>query len=436
MDIVTNIPAVALLLGSFALLILLRIPIAFCLGISAVVTGLYLQVPLAMLAQAIVRGINSFSLMAIPFFILSGEIMSLGSIGLRLIRFSNACVGQVKGGLSIVNILASMFFGGISGSSVADTSSIGAIMIPMMQKKGYDSDYSVSVTISGSTIGILIPPSHNMIIYSLVAGAGVSVASLFMAGFIPGVFLGLALMVISYVIAVKRNYPVSERYSRAEKWKAFKDAFLGLFTFVIVVGGVCTGFYTATEAAAVAVLYAFIVTFFIYRDVPLSQFPVMLRRSLSTLAIVLALIGTSSAFGWMLAYLKIPELATSALMSISSNKYVILLVINVLLLILGCIMDMAPLILITTPILMPIVNQIGMSPIHFGIVLMLNLSIGLLTPPVGSTLFVGCALGKCRIEQLSKTMVPFYIVMIGVLMCITYIPDICLWLPRLMGLVQ
>ena len=246
----TNIPAIALLLGSFAGLILLRIPIAFCLGMSAVLTGIYLEVPLAMLAQGIVRGINSFSLMAIPFFILSGEIMSLGSIGIRLIRFSNACIGQVKGGLSLVNILASMFFGGISGSSVADTSSIGAIMIPMMQKKGYDSDYSVSVTISGSTIGILIPPSHNMIIYSLVAGSGVSVAALFMAGFIPGVFLGLALMFISYVIAVKRNYPVSERYSGAEKWKAFKESFLGLFTFVIVVGGVCTGFYTATEAAA------------------------------------------------------------------------------------------------------------------------------------------------------------------------------------------
>lgn len=432
----TNIPAIALLLGSFAGLILLRIPIAFCLGMSAVLTGIYLEVPLAMLAQGIVRGINSFSLMAIPFFILSGEIMSLGSIGIRLIRFSNACIGQVKGGLSLVNILASMFFGGISGSSVADTSSIGAIMIPMMQKKGYDSDYSVSVTISGSTIGILIPPSHNMIIYSLVAGSGVSVAALFMAGFIPGVFLGLALMFISYVIAVKRNYPVSERYSGAEKWKAFKESFLGLFTFVIVVGGVCTGFYTATEAAAVAVLYAFVVTFFIYKDVPLSTFPVMLKRSLGTLAIVLGLIGTSSAFGWMLAYLKIPELATYALTSISDSRVVILLVINVLLLILGCIMDMAPLILITTPILMPVVTQIGMNPIHFGIVLMLNLSIGLLTPPVGSTLFVGCALGKCRIESLAKTMVPFYITMITVLMFLTYIPDICLILPRMMGMIN
>ncbi len=432
----TNIPAIALLLGSFAGLLILRIPVAFCLGISAVVTGIYLDVPLVMLAQSIVRGINSFSLMAIPFFILSGEIMSLGSIGIRLIRFSNACIGQVRGGLALVNIMASKLIGGITGSSVADTSSVGAIMIPMMQQKGYDSEYSVAVTVSSSTIGILIPPSHNMIIYSLVAGSGVSVASLFMAGFVPGIFLGFALMAISYMIAVKKDYPLSERFTSAQKWQAFKDSILGLFTFVIVVGGVCTGFYTATEAAAVAVLYAFVVTFFIYKDVPLSTFPIMLKRSLGTLAIVLGLIGTSSAFGWMLAYLKVPELATTALTSISDSRIVILLVINVLLLLLGCIMDMAPLILITTPILMPVITQIGMSPIHFGIVLMLNLSIGLLTPPVGSSLFVGCALGKCRIESLSKMMVPFYATMIAVLLLLTYIPDICMWFPRFLGMVN
>ena len=431
-----NVVAISMLLGSFFTLMILRIPIAFCLGISSVITAIYLNIPLAMIAQGMVRGINSFSLMAIPFFILAGEIMSLGSIGIRLINFSNACVGQVKGGLGLVNILASMFFGGISGSSVADTSSIGAIMIPMMNKKGYDPDYSVAVTISSSTIGILVPPSHNMIIYSLVAGSGVSVATLFMAGLIPGIFLGLVLMGITYWIAVRRDYPTSDRFSGAEKWTAFKKSFLGLFTFVIVVGGVCTGLYTATEAAAVAVLYAFIVTFFVYRDVHLSSFPIMLKRSLGTLAIVLGLIATSSAFGWMLAYLKIPSLAASALMSISENKYVILLVVNALLLMLGCIMDMAPLILITTPILLPVVKMIGMSPIHFGIVLMLNLSIGLLTPPVGSTLFVGCALGKCRIEELSKTMVPFYATMIVVLMFITYIPGICLWLPRILGMVR
>lgn len=426
--------AIWLLFGSFFLLIFLRIPITFCLGISAIISAWYLEIPLAMLAQGMVRGINSFSLMAIPFFILAGEIMSGGSIGIRLIHFSNAMIGQVRGGLALVNILASMFFGGISGSSVADTSSIGSILIPMMKKKGYDADYSVAVTIAGSTQGILIPPSHNMIIYALVAGQGVSVAALFMAGVAPGIFLGISLMVLSYMIAVKRNYPVSEPVSGKEKFIAFKDSFLGLFTFVIVVGGVVTGFYTATEAAAVAVLYAFFVTFFVYRDVPLSAFPHMLRKSLGTLAIVIGLIGTSSAFGWMLAYLKIPEIATEFLTSVSDNPYIILLIINALLLFLGCIMDMAPLILITTPILLPVITLIGMNPVHFGIVLMLNLSIGLLTPPVGSTLFVGCAIGNVKMEALAKMMIPFYLVMVGVLMAITYVPALVMTLPRLMGM--
>ena len=424
--------AIMLLLGSFFVMMILRIPIAFGLGLSAVITALYTGIPLAILAQAMAKGISSFSLLAIPFFILAGEIMGEGGMSTRLIRFSNALVGKVRGGLAHVNVLASMFFGGISGSSVADTSSIGSILIPMMKQKGYDDDYSVAVTITGSTQGVLIPPSHNMIIYSLVAGSGVSVGALFMAGIIPGVFLGIALMVAAYLIAVKRNYPVGEATTWSEKLAATKGAFLGLFTVVIVVGGVITGFYTATEAAAVAALYAFVVTFFIYRDVPLSHMGTILRKSLRTLAIVMALIATSNAFGWMLAYLKVPALATEALLGISDNKNVILLVINILLLALGCIMDMAPLILITTPILMPVVYAIGVDPVHFGIIMMLNLSIGLLTPPVGSTLFVGCAIGKVKIEQLSKTMVPFYMVMLFVLMVITYIPSIVLFIPKLL----
>lgn len=421
--------AIVLLLSSFFVAMILRIPIAFGLGLSAVITALYTGIPLAILAQAMAKGISSFSLLAIPFFILAGEIMGEGGMSTRLIRFSNALVGKVRGGLAHVNVLASMFFGGISGSSVADTSSIGSILIPMMKQKGYDDDYSVAVTITGSTQGVLIPPSHNMIIYSLVAGSGVSVGALFMAGIVPGVVLGLALMVAAYIIAVKRNYPVT---SLAEKFAATKGAFLGLFTVVIVVGGVITGFYTATEAAAVAALYAFVVTFFVYRDVPLSHMGIILRKSLRTLAIVMALIATSNAFGWMLAYLKVPALATEALLGISDNRNVILLVINVLLLALGCIMDMAPLILITTPILMPVVYAIGVDPVHFGIIMMLNLSIGLLTPPVGSTLFVGCAIGKVRIEQLSKTMVPFYLVMLLVLMIITYIPSVVMFIPRML----
>ena len=424
--------AILLLLGSFGLTLIMRIPIAFGLGISAVLTALYTNIPLAILAQGMVRGINSFSLLAIPFFILAGEIMGEGGMSHRLIRFSNAIVGKVRGGLAHVNVLASMFFGGISGSSVADTSSIGSILIPMMKKKGYDDDYSVAVTITGSTQGVLIPPSHNMIIYSLVAGGGVSVGALFLAGIVPGVFLGLSLMAAAYIIAVKRNYPVGEETSWSEKFAALKEAFLGLFTVVIVVGGVITGFYTATEAAAIAALYAFVVTFFIYRDVPLSHMGTILRKSLRTLAIVMALIATSNAFGWMLAYLKVPSLATQALMSVSDNPNVVMLVINIVLLGLGCIMDMAPLILITTPILMPVVYAIGVDPVHFGIIMMLNLSIGLLTPPVGSTLFVGCAIGKVRIEQLSKTMIPFYLVMLFVLAVITYIPSVVMFIPKLL----
>lgn len=423
--------AITILLGSFVLMVALRVPITFCLGISSILTGLYCNVSLPILAQAMVRGVNSFSLLAIPFFILSGEIMGYGGMSMRMVRLANAMIGHVQGGLAEVNILASTFFGGISGSSVADTSSNGSILIPMMVQKGYDADYSVAVTITSSIQGILIPPSHNMIIYSLVAGS-VSVSALFLAGLIPGLLLGGALMILAYAIAVKRGYPVGEKVDRKEKIAAFKDSFLGLFTFVIVVVGVVTGFYTATEAAAVAALWAFLITFFVYRDVPLREFPVILKRALRTIAIVVALIGASNVFGWMLAYLKVPAMATQALLSLSDNKYVILLVINVLLLCLGCIMDMAPLILITTPILMPVISKIGVDPVHFGIIMVLNLGIGLLTPPVGSTLFVGCAIGRISIEKLSKMMIPFYLTMVFVLLLITYIPAIVMTLPRFM----
>ncbi|NMC33871.1 MAG: TRAP transporter large permease [Veillonellaceae bacterium] len=426
-----NTGAITLLLGGFAFLVLIRVPIAFALGISAVTTAFYLDIPMALMAQGMVRGINSFALLAIPFFILAGEIMGEGGICQRLIAFSNAIVGRIRGGLALVNVLASMFFGGISGSSVADTSAVGSMLIPMMKEKGYDADYAVAVTITGSTQGILIPPSHNMIIYSMVAG-GVSVGGLFLAGIVPGVFLGLALMLMSYIIAVKRNYPAGERVSWKEALSATKDAALGLFTAVIVVGGVVTGLYTATESAAIAAVYAFLVSFFVYRHVPLSHMRIILMKSLRTLAIVMALIATSSAFGWMLAYLKVPALATQTLLSISDNKYVILLVLNALLLFLGCIMDMAPLILITTPILLPVATKIGVDPIHFGIIMMLNLSIGLLTPPVGSTLFVGCAIGNISIEKLSRTMVPFYATMISVLLLITYVPQLVMFIPKLL----
>jgi len=383
------------------------------------------------IVQRMVQGVNSFSLLAIPFFIIAGEIMGQGGISRRLIEFSNLLIGRVRGGLAEVNVLASMFFGGISGSAVADVSSIGTIMIPMMKQKGYDADYSTAVTVTSATQGIIIPPSHNMIIYSLAAG-GVSVGRLFLGGFVPGVMLGISLMILSYVIAVKRKYPKERKYTLREARGAVKDAILGLFTAVIIVGGVISGIFTATESAAIAVVYAFIITFFVYREIPLSALKRILYSSLKTLAMVMSLIASASAFGYLMAYLRIPALATQALLSITSNKVGLLLLINALLLLLGMIMDMAPLILIVTPILYPVVvGALGLSPIHFGIILMLNLGIGLATPPVGSALFVGCAIGKISVEDATKAMLPFYAVMIVVLMLITFIPDIVMFIPNL-----
>lgn len=426
-------PSVAstLLLSTFVVLLLLRVPITFTLAAASIVTGVYLRLPLMAIVQTMVQGVRSFSLLAIPFFILAGEMMSRGGISRRLIDLSNVLVGRVRGGLAQVNVLASMFFGGISGSAVADVSSIGTIMIPVMTKKGYDPDYSVAVTVTSACQGIIIPPSHNMIIYSLAAG-GVSVGRLFLGGFVPGVLLGLALMVISYIIAVKRNYPKEQRYSLKEALQIMKDAFLGLMTAVIIIGGVITGVFTATESAAVATVYAFIITFFVYREISLKALPEILFNSLKTLAMVMSLIAAASAFGYLLAFLRIPAMATQALLTITSNRVALLLLINVLLLLLGMIMDMAPLILITTPILYPVVvNVLGMHPVHFGIVLMLNLGIGLATPPVGSALFVGCAIGKISIEDATRAMLPFYATMIIVLLVVTFIPEIVMFVPNL-----
>jgi len=421
-----------ILLGSFALLLILKVPITFALAASSIFTAIYLKIPLMAIIQQMVQGVNSFSLLAIPFFIISGEIMGEGGISQRLINFANLIVGRFRGGLALVNVLASMFFGGISGSAVADVSSIGAILIPMMKKEGYDSDYSVAVTVTGACQGILIPPSHNMIIYSLAAG-GVSVGRLFLGGFIPGITLGIVLMTLSYIIAVRRNYPTGRTYSFREAISITKDALLGIFTSVIILGGVISGIFTATESAAIACVYAFIITFFVYREIPISRMSKILYSSLRTLAMVMSLIASAKAFGWLLAYLKIPALVTASLLNITSNPILLLLLINGLLLLLGCIMDMAPLILITTPILYPIVvNSLGMDPVQFGIMMMLNLAIGLCTPPVGSALFVGCAIGKIPIERATMAMLPFYLGMIVVLMFVTFIPAMSMFIPNLL----
>ena len=422
-----------ILIGSFLALLILRVPITFTLFASSVVTAVYLKIPLMSIVQRMVSGVNSFSLLAIPFFILSGEMMSRGGISRRLIAFSNALIGRVRGGLAQVNCLASMFFGGISGSAVADVSSIGTMLIPMMKQKGYDDDFSVGVTVTSACQGVIIPPSHNMIIFALAAGGGVSVGKMFMGGVLPGITLGVALMIISYIIAVKRNYPKEKRFTFKELLSVTKDAVLGLLTMVIIIGGVVSGVFTATESAAVACVYAFIITFFVYREISLKEFPAILLNTLRTSALVMSLIAAANAFGWLLAYLRIPAAVTSFLLGLSHNPVVLLLLINLMLLMLGCIMDMAPLIIITTPILYPVlVNSLGMDPVQFGIMLILNLSIGLCTPPVGSALFVGCAVGKISIEKAAKGMLPFYLAMIAVLVLVTFVPAMSLFIPSLL----
>ncbi|MEJ5183605.1 MAG: TRAP transporter large permease [Rectinemataceae bacterium] len=423
--------ATALLMGGFVLLMLLRVPITFSLALASIATATYLNIPLMAIVQQMVQGVRSFSLLAIPFFIIAGEMMGRGGIARKLIELANVLVGRVRGGLAMVNVVESMFFGGISGSAVADVASTGTIMIPLMKEAGYDDDFSVGITVTSATQGIIIPPSHNMIIYSVAAG-GVSVGRLFLAGFVPGLLLGVSLMAISYILAIKRNYPRGSKYTLKQAVKIFGDAFLGLMTAVIIMGGVISGVFTATESAAVAAVYAFIITFFVYREIPLKEFKGILYSTLKTLTMVMALIASASAFSWLMAYLRIPAKATELLLGVTDNRILLLLLINVLLLFLGMIMDMAPLILIVTPILYPvIVGKLGISPIHFGIMLMLNLAIGLCTPPVGSALFVGCAVGRIPIERATRAMLPMYAVMFIVLMLITYIPEITMFVPNL-----
>lgn len=424
-------PAV-ILLGSLFIFIILRVPIAFSLAFSSILTIMKLGLPLSIVGQKMTEGVKSFALLAIPFFILAGEIMSQGGLTKRILNFSNAIVGHIRGGLAMVNIVASMFFGGVSGSSVADTSAIGSMLIPIMTKRGYDKDFAVNVTVTSSQQGIVIPPSHNAIIYSLAAGGLVSIQELFMAGIIPGISIGLALMIVSYIIAVKRNYPREENFSIKKLLASSWEAGLGLLTFVIIIGGITSGIFTATEASAIAVTYALFISLFVYKEIKFKDLYGIFLNAVKTITIVLFLIATAKVFGWLLAYLRIPDMVTLAITNISTSPVIILLMINLLLLVLGCIMDMAPLIIIVTPILLPVILKLGMSPVQFGIVMMLNLGIGLCTPPVGSTLFVGCTIGKISIEETVKGIWPFYIAMIVVLMLATFIPDFSLFIPKML----
>ncbi|TJY41316.1 TRAP transporter large permease [Cohnella pontilimi] len=425
-----NATAIWILVISFVGLVLLRFPISLTLAGSSILTLLYLHVPLAVVGQTMLQGISTLSLLAIPFFILAGQIMSEGKMALRLINLAQVFVGSIRGGLAMVNNVACLFFGNISGSAVADVSSVGSVMIPMMKKKGYDTDYSVGVTISSAIQGVVVPPSHNLVLYSLAAGGSVSVASLFLAGIVPGILLCISLMITSYVTSVRRGYQKGELIAWRNVPKIVFDGLASMMTAVIILGGIFTGWFTASESGALACLYAFILTFLIYRDVPVSRMWVILKRTFRTVSMVMFLIAASASFGYVLAFLKVPAMVTDLMLGISDNPIIILLIINILLLILGAPMDMAPLIMIMTPILLPVVTSIGMDPVHFGIILMLNLGIGLLTPPVGTVLFVGAAIGNISIPQATKSMMPFFYVLCIVLLILTYIPGLVMWLPN------
>ncbi len=422
------------LFGVFFVLMLLRIPVSISLLLAAASSALIAGQGISTLVQQMVKGIDSFSLLAIPFFILMGEFMNVGGISNKIVDLANLAVGRFRGGLAYINCLDSMFFGGLSGSSVADVSSLGSIVIPMMKEQGYDEDFAVGLTVTTSCQAALIPPSHNMVIYALAANLGGMIPNLLYAGLVPGVLLGLALMFVSFLFSRKYKFPRCEPIPKGQRLKIVLNAVLPMMIFVIIMGGIAAGIFTVTESAAVACLYTFLLTYFILRSASFKTLPMVLKNALKTLAIVLTLIATAKAFSYMMTLLHIPAMLTNALVGLSNNRVVILLIINLMLLVLGCFMDMAPLILVMTPILLPVVTSpaIGMSPIHFGVVMLMNLSVGLCTPPVGSALYVGCAIGKTPIERTSKNMLPLYFTMVAVLLLVTFIPAISLWLPGLM----
>ena len=428
----TNGTAIAILLITFLVLILLRVYIAYAVGIASVACLLYLGIPLSNVCQQMVKGLNSFSLMAVPFFIVMGCLMGSGGISEKLIALANSLVGWMRGGLAMVNIVASYFFGGISGSATADTASLGNLLIPMMVDAGYDDDFSTAVTITSSVEGLLVPPSHNMVIYATAAG-GVSVGALFMAGYLPGALLAISLMIGAYIISVKRSYPKGDKFSMKVFMRQLGKSLWALLAILIVVVGVVGGVFTATESAAIAVIYSLFVSLYVYRGVNWKGVWKILGECIDILAIVLILCGTSSIFGYCLTYLHVPDLAANAITSLTTNKVLLVLLINLILLLLGCIMDMAPIILIATPILLPLAHSVGIDSVQFGVMMILNCGIGLLTPPVGSCLFIGSAVSKVPIERIVKATLPFYLCMLIVLLMLSFIPAVSLALPNIFG---
>jgi tripartite ATP-independent transporter DctM subunit len=422
---------ILILIGGFTIVCLMGMPVAYALGLAAIMAALFIDLPLEAVMIKVSGGMSGFSLLAIPFFILAGAIMAAGGMAERLVNLAKVFVGAIRGGMALVNILASTLFGCISGSSVADTAAVGSVMIPQMIKNGYPRLFAVNVTISGSLQPLLLPPSHNMIIYSLAAGGTISIAHLFMGGIIPALLLGLSLIVLSLIIAHRENFPKSEIVPLRQALKIALDAIWGMVTVAIIIGGILTHVFTPTESGAVACVYAFLVTMFVYRDCKWRDLPALIGRVVRTVGMVMIMIGFSIAFGYMMAIMQIPAKATAFFVAISSDKYTFLLYVNILLLLLGTFMDLAPMLLICTPIFLPVIKAFGIDPVHFGIIMILNLGIGLLTPPVGPTMVVGCAIGRVSMEAVSRSILVFYIPMLIVLALVTYVPALSLWLPSI-----
>ncbi len=426
---------VFILVASFAVLLMLNVPIAVSIGLSTMLTlmvNVDFTPAVSTIAQRVATGLDKFTLLAIPFFILSGTLMARGGLAKRLVEFAKALVGSFPGGLALVNIISSMLFGAISGSAVASAAAIGSFMHPRMVENGYDPGFSAAVNVTSATTGLIIPPSNVLIIYSLASG-GVSIGALFIAGYIPGTILGLALMAVAAFIAKKEGYGRGERVSAGEVGRRLVDALLSLTLIFIVIGGIVAGIFTATEAAAIAVIYALVLAMFVYREVKFSDLESILLESAGTTAVVMLLIGTSMALSWVLSYENIPQNITTTLLALSENKLVILLIMNLVLLIVGTFMDMTPAILIFTPVFLPVAQTIGIDPLLFGIMMVLNLCIGLCTPPVGTVLFVGCGVAKVSLTEIVKPLLPMYAAMIFALILIVSIPELTLALPRWFG---
>lgn len=423
---------ILVLVGGFCVLCMLGMPVAYSLGLASIFAAFYIDLPQEAVMLKVSAGMSGFALLAIPFFVLTGAIMAVGGMAERLIRLAEVFVGVIRGGMALVNILASTMFGCISGSSVADTAAVGGVMIPQMIRVGYPRVFAVNVTISGSLQPLLVPPSHNMVIYSIATGGAASVADLFLAGFIPAFMLGASLIILVLYIAKRDNFPKGKRIPLRNAGKLALDAAWGMVTIGIILGGILSGIFTPTESGAVAAVYAFLVTMFVYRDVKWSELPKLVARVVRTLGMVMIMIGFSISFGYLAAIMQLPRITTDFFVSISSDKYMFLLWINILLLILGTFMDLAPMLLICTPIFLPMLKTYGIDPVHFGVVMILNLGIGLLTPPVGPTMVIGCAIGGITMEQMTRGIFIFYVPMCIVLLLVTYIPALTLWLPGML----